>query len=539
MVLSMTADQTVSSQPGSERFWQMLKLGLGLVLFLILLLMPTPSGMTVEAQRLLAITALMASYWIMEPIPIPVTSLIPLALYPLFNILPAGKVSRAYGDPVIYLFLGGFLLALGIERWNLHRRIALHVLSRVGSSPRRMIFGFMLATGLLSMWISNTATTLMMLPIGLALMSTLHESLKQTSPENADETIRTLTIPVLLSIAYAASASGVSTYVGTPTNMVFRGYWQQEFVSQGYPDVTFAEWMLVFIPMSAAMLVIVGIVMSWGLKPLPNADQLTSKFFRNQLQELGKMSSAEWKAGLLFALTALLWVFRESVIYDGRTIIIGWPDLLIWIAAQAGTDLSYLSKTVSDSTIAIFMAALLFVLPGNRTAHERPRLLTWKEAERGVPWGMLLLFGGGFAMADAFGTTQLSGWLGENFQGWIAGYSQLAVTMIVCTWVTVMTEFTSNTATANMLMPILSAVAQQLQMDPRLLLIPATISSSYGFMMPVGTPPNAIVIGTGKVPVRAMLAYGFILNVLGIFCVSLFTWYIGAAVMRIPLPGGG
>ncbi|HWL09143.1 MAG TPA: SLC13 family permease, partial [Planctomicrobium sp.] len=508
----------------SGRFWRRFNLGLALVLFLIVLLLPTPEGLTPEAQRLLAITVLMGTCWITEAMPIAATSLLPLGLYPLLNILPVGQVSRAYGDPTIFLFLGGFLLALGIERWNLHRRIALHVLSRVGTSPRRIIFGFMLATAMLSMWISNTATVLMMLPIGLALLTTLRDSLEKTSPNEVDKAMRNLSIPLLLSIAYTANATGVSTYVGTPTNMVFRGFWGQQFVPQGYPDVTFAEWMIVFTPMSFVMMAICGVVMTWNLKPLPNADKLTRDFFRTQLQELGKMTTAEKRVGILFAITAMLWVFRESFVIDGRTLVVGWPIMLVNVGGWLGLDWSHLPKNIGDSTIAVFMASLLFVLPGNGPALTRPRLLSWQEAERGIPWGMLLLFGGGFAMADAFWTTELSTWLGGNFAGWIEGHSQLAVTFMVCTLVTTLTEFTSNTATANMLMPVLSAVALQLQMDPRLLLIPATVSASYGFMMPVGTPPNALVIATGKVPVRSMLAYGLLLNILGIICVALFTW---------------
>ncbi len=533
----MTAIQNDPQVATSERFWRRLKIGFGLVLFFSVLLIPGPEGLPPEAQRLLAVTVLMGTFWITEPIPMAATSLLPLALYPLLNILPAGKVSRAYSDPTVYLYLGGFLIALGIERWNLHRRIALHVLSRVGTSPRRIVFGFMLATGMLSMWISNSAAALMMVPIGLALMTTLRQSMPEDDQGQSESAIRELTIPLLLGIAYSASVGGIATYVGTPTNMVFRGFWGQQFVPNGYPDVSFAEWMIVFTPASFVMLLLCGLVMTWRLKPLPNSTMLTRDFFKIQLREQGKATAAEWRVGLLFAFTALLWIFRDPLIIDGKTLIIGWPQLVTQIVAWFGLDVSYLAKNVADSTIAVFMASLLFVLPGNGSAKNRPRLLTWQEAQNGIPWGMLLLFGGGFAMADAFVETKLATWLGGNITGWLAGHSPLGMTFMVCTLVTILTEFTSNTATANMLLPILAAVAVQLQMDPRLLLIPATVSASCGFMMPVGTPPNAIVIATGKVPVRSMMAYGLLLNIIGIFCVALFTWFIGSAVMQIPLPG--
>lgn len=510
-------------------------LALGIVLFLAVLFAPSPTGLSPEAQRLAAITVLMAVYWITEPIPMAVTGLLPIALYPLFNILPAKTASRAYGDPIVFLFLGGMLLALAIERWNLHRRIALNVLSVVGTSPRRIVFGFMFSTAFLSMWISNTAATLMMLPIGLALMTTLRDAMAIDSPEHADAAIRRLTIPLLLGIAYAASVGGFSTLVGTATNMVFRGFWERQFVSQGYPDVSFAEWMLVFTPASVTMLFLCGLVMTWNLRPLPQAQQLTKDFFKLRLAEMGRAAPAERKVALLFAATATLWILREPLMIDQTQILPDWPGLVIKFFNLFGVDVAYLADSVQDGTIAIAAACLLFLLPGDGPVLNRPRLLNWREAERGIPWGMVLLFGGGFAMADAFTATKLSDWIGQHISGALAGQSIFMMILMLCTFVTIMTEFTSNAATVNMLMPVLAAVAIQLQIDPRLLLVPATVSASCGFMMPVGTPPNAIVIATGKVPVASMLRYGFILNVIGIICVTLFTWFLGAPIMHIPL----
>lgn len=520
----------------SQRFWRLFKLAFGAVLFLVILLVPGPEGLSPEAQRLAAITVLMGIYWITEPIPMAVTSLLPIALYPLCNILPGKTVTQAYSDPSVFLYLGGFLLALGIERWGLHRRIALHVLQFMGTSPRRIVFGFMFATGGLSMWISNSATALMMVPIGLALLKTLGESLARSNVEDSDTFIRKLSVPLLLGIAYAASVGGIGTYVGTPTNMVFRGFWGQQYVPQGYPDVTFAEWMIVFAPVSALMLALCGLVTTWNLPRLPQSELLTRDFFKDQLRELGPIRPAEMKVAVLFGLTAAMWILKEPLKIDNWQVLPDWPSLVVKAASWIGFDLSYFAKNIHDSTIAILMSLFLFILPGDGPAASRPRLLTWKEAERGIPWGMLLLFGGGFAMANAFGSTKLADWLGVSLSGWISGQSPFIILLMVCALVTALTEFTSNTATANMLMPVLAAVAIQSDIDPRLLLIPATVSASCGFMMPVGTPPNAIVFATGRVPIRSMMAYGLVLNIIGVVVVATFMMFVATAVMNIPFP---
>ncbi|WP_437187775.1 SLC13 family permease [Planctomicrobium sp. SH668] len=520
-----------------EHLFRWLGLALGLSLFIGVLLIPTPNGLSIEGQRLGAVTVLMAVFWILQPIPIPATSLLPIALYPLLGILPAAQVSHFYAESNVFLFLGGFILAIAIERWNLHKRIALHIISRVGSSPRMIVLGFMLTTAGLSMWISNTAAALMMMPIGLALVATLRDTLSEFDPVDAEKRTSQLTIPLLLGIAYAASCGGFATLIGTPTNVSFRGYWERQFVSQGYPDVSFAEWMIVFTPVMILMLLSCLIVMCWRVKPFPHAEKLTREFFKDHLRQLGKATGAEWRVGLLFFATTLLWIFRKPIEIQGLLSIPGWPEVLTQILGMIGIDSSLLSKLADDATVAIGMSLLLFVLPGDRLeTGERPRLLNWEEAERRVPWGMLLLFGGGFAIAEAFTSTNLSTWLGGQVSSGFANQPLLILIIGTCILLTFLTEFTSNTATINMMLPILAAIAVDLNLDPRWLLMPATVSASCGFMMPVGTPPNALVFSTGKVPLTSMIGYGLILNCLGIIYVAMAMWFIASGVMKLPVP---
>jgi len=527
-------------EESASQFWFWLGLLLGVGLFLVILLVPTPAGLTIEGQRLAAVTTLMAIFWVLQPIPIAATSLIPLALYPLMGILSSRDVSKVYADSNVFLFLGGFLLAIAIERWNLHKRIALHIISRVGTSPRMIVFGFMLTTAGLSMWISNSAAALLMLPIGLALITTLQETLDHLAPAEAEQTTSSLTIPLLLGIAYAASCGGFATLVGTPTNVSMRGYWERQFVTQGYTPLSFAEWMIVFVPVMIVMLLSAVVVMCWNVRPFPNSDQLTRGFFRTRLQELGRATFAERMVGGLFMLTAVLWIFRAPLIINQHPVLPGWTDLLANFLSAMGMQADSLKKFPDDATIAMFMGLMLFILPGDRLPDgKRPRLLTWNDAERNIPWGMLLLFGGGFAMADAFSATHLSEWIGKGFSGLLQDQPIAVLVLATCTLLTILTEFTSNTATINTLLPVLAAISVQLDIDPRWLMVPATVSASCGFMMPVGTPPNALVFSTGKVPMSSMMRYGLVLNLLGIIYVAGAMLLLSPVVMGIPYPHAG
>ncbi len=499
---------------------------------IVLLLLPTPTGLSVAAQRTAAVSVVMAILWIALPENIPAVSLIPLAMYPLLGIMEAKKICLAYADSSVFLYLGGFIIALAIERQNLHRRISLHIISRIGSQPRQIVFGFLLATALISMWISNTATTLLMLPIALALLDTLGDSLLATGEatrEEIEERLRPLTIAVLLGIAYAASCGGFATMVGTPTNPVLLGYWNKEFVPQGYVPISSSRWMLLCVPLSLLMLAAVGVVMTWRLPTLPGIDRIGREFFRDQLRELGPLRFGERNVLIVFLVTAVLWVLAQPLELGAVTIPSG-PQLLEAGLTRLGVaSASGLAKLPNESTVAMVMALLLFLLPGDRQVDgTSPRLIHWDQVERKIPWGVLLLFGGGFAMADAFKETKLSEWIGKYFAHHMEGAPTWLLIVGVCATLTLMTEFTSNVATATTVLPVLGATAVALKIDPRLLLIPATISASCGFMMPVGTPPNAIVIGTGRVPVRSMLKYGLFLDLIGIAFVSLATiWFLG------------
>ncbi len=528
----MSTESSSSTSPEPVRRW--LSVITACLLFAGVLSIPTPEGMTVEAQRLAAITIFMAIFWLTQPVSIAVTSLIPIATYPLLGILSAADVSQAFANHNVFLYLGGFTIAIAIEQCGLHKRIALHIISRVGSSPKQIVLGFMLASAILSMWISNTATTMMMLPIALALLVTLRDAVRLTNSENgADSTVDQLTIPVLLGIAYAASIGGVSTFIGTPTNVSFLGYWDDNFVTQGYDSLSMAEWMASFVPLSLIMLAAAAFIMTWGLKPLPNADRLSKVFFRDQLKNLGTATRTEKRVFIIFITTALLWVLRKPLMFEEKQILPDWPSFVIWIGQLCHTDLNFLRTMVQDSTVAIAMSSLLFLISGEKDEQGRqPAVLTWEIAEKSLPWGMILLIGSGFAMASGFQATGLSDWLGMGFAKLFAGQPTLILIFGVCIMVTFLTEFTTNVATVNTLLPTLAAMSVQLDIDPRLLLIPATVSASCAFMLPIATPPNAIIFGSGKVPIKAMIRYGIFLNIIGAFLVTAITLLLASRIMH-------
>ena len=525
----MTSQSSKEIDRSQSRRW--IPIVIGCALFIGVSTMPTPEGMSIFAQRLSAVTILMAAFWLGQPVDIAVTSLIPIAAYPLLGILSAQEVSAAYANHNVFLYLGGFAIAIAIERCGLHRRIALHIISRVGSSPRRIVIGFMLTAAVLSMWISNTATTMMMLPIALALLSTLREAIRSTDPETADANIDQLTIPVLLGIAYASSLGGLSTFVGTPTNVSFVGYWDQTFVTNGYESLSMAEWMASFVPLSILMLIVAALVMTFGLRPLPHAEKFSKLFFRDQLRCLGPASISEKRVFVIFLTTAILWVLRKPILFEEIQLLPDWPSLLVTAASWLKVDLSTLPMMTQDSSVAIAMASLLFFLPG-RNKHGQPeRLLTWDVAHGALPWGMVLLIGSGFAMAAGFENTGLASWLGERFAQYFQGQSKGILVLGVCTMVTFLTEFTTNVATVNTLQPTLAAMAEQLQIDPRLLLIPAAVSASCAFMLPIATPPNAIIFGSGRVPMSSMIKYGVLLNLIGAVLVTVVTTQLASRII--------
>lgn len=414
------------------------------------------------------ITVLTACWWIFEPIPIPATSLIPLAVLPLVGVITPTQVGEAYGSPLILLLLGGFMLSSAMERSGAHRRIALSMVGLFGGgSGRRLVFGFMTASAVLSMWISNMATTLMLLPVVMALIEKINDS--------------RLRVALLLGIAYAASVGGVGTPVGTPPNLIFMKVYAENFGT----EPSFLEWMSWAVPVVLVMIPCVALWLTRGLKPHEPIE----------LPEVGQWRPAEVRTLLIFGITALLWVTRTA---PGG----GWSGFL---------HLPY----ANDASVALLAVVVMFIVPNGSGG----RLLDWKTAA-GIPWGILILFGSGIAIAKAFVASQLSVVLGELLAGFVEASHPLVLIGLLCFFVMFLTEITSNTATTTLLMPILAAAALTVDIDAKLIMVPATISASFAFMLPVATGPNAVVFGSRQLTVRTMAREGLALNVIGTVVVT-------------------
>ncbi len=442
--------------------------------------------------RMAGIAAWMAAWWITEAVPVAVTGMLPLVLVPFAGIASVGDVAVNYGRSTIFLFLGGFLIALALQVTGVHRRMALFIVHRVGAQPRRLVLGFMLATWALSMWISNTSTAMLMLPIALSVLSTARDRGAE------DALIAKLGVAVLLGVAYSANMGGMATLVGTPPNLAFARLYHQSFPDG--PEVDFLQWMMLALPFSVVFLALGWVLLTRLVFRLPDGELMGGHETIGRLRrELGPMSRDERRAATVFVATAVLWMTRAGVTL-GDLSVPGWADL-------AG-----LQGKVDDAVVAVSMAVVLFLLPSSERAGER--LLEWRMTSE-VPWGILLLFGGGFALASGFTESGLSGWAGQRFAA-LDDVSPWLVVVAVCVSLTLLTELTSNIATTEMVLPILAAAAVALDVDPRLLMMPATLSASCAFMMPVATPPAAIVYGSGLVPIREMVRAGVWFNALGV-----------------------
>ena len=451
-----------------------------------------------EAIRLVGVTGWMAIWWVTETVHLAVTGLIPLVAFPLLGIADAKTVSPAYADRFILLLMGGFFVALCLERWELHKRIALQVMTRIGTRPRTVVLSFMLTTAVLSMWISNTATTLMMLPIALAVLDRLGGSLE---PEHK----KGVALALLLGIAYGASVGGMGTPIGTPPNGILLGQYEEMYPER--EGIGFLDWMLVALPIVAVMLAFIWWYLVRFVGKIPSdaggdADELLG----DELDKLGPLSTPERRVAVVFFFTAMAWIFRKSIpLGDSGIVIPGWADL------------TGLGGAVHDSTVALASALVLFALPSGE--QERPRLLDWETAVK-IPWGLLLLFGGGLALATGFKATGLTGLIGESMRI-LEGVPTLVLITCVALLVTFLTEVTSNTATTSILVPILGASAVALGAHPLVLMIPATFSASCAFMLPVATAPNAVIFGSGKVPIGEMARAGFAINIVGALVIAL------------------
>lgn len=488
---------------------------LGIPLFLILLFLPRPETLSPEAHKTLAVTFLMAFWWITEALPISATALLPLLLFPLLKILPAHEVTAQFGNRNIFLFMGGFFLAAAIEKWGLHRRMALRAISILGTSPKKIVFGMMAATAFLSMWISNTATTIMMLPIAIAIAK--HAGSFTDHKIQTSHSSNTFGTVLMLGIGYAASIGGIGTLIGTPPNIIFAASVQKLFPAA--PEISFFRWFLVGFPLVVLFLPIawfylVKVAHPIKMKTLPGGKAI----IQQQLDEMGAMSREEKQVLTVFLLTAFAWMFRKNIDV-GAFVIPGWTNLL-------GVD-----KMVHDCTVAIGAALLLFMIPSN--LKKGKFLLDWKSAAR-IPWGILLLFGGGLALAHAFQTTGLAQWIGENMTTLQAVPLLLAVILVVLT-VDFLTEVTSNTAIASIFMPILAATSIAMNVHPYLLMMAGTIAASLAFMLPVATPPNAVVFGSGYIALPQMARTGFGLNIMGMIITTIIIYLLAIPVFGITL----
>jgi sodium-dependent dicarboxylate transporter 2/3/5 len=485
---------------------------IGLAAFFAVLVFFNPEGADPGLSRMAAVVVLMAIWWILEAVPFAVTALLPFILFPVFGLMSAAETAPYYFNSIIFLFIGGFLIALAMERWNLHRRIALHVLLVFGRSPARLVLGFMVVCCFFSAWISNTAMTLAMLPVGMAVLSKLEDHYDKSL-------IKPLAISLMLGIAYACTIGGIATPVGTPPNLAFRGIYADLYPDA--PGVTFAQWCFFAMPLSVVMLGLTWFVLCRVLFRTDPALRIERTVLREQLHALGPLRREEAWIGGIFLMTALLWVFRQPIELD-RFTLPGWQQLLPGV------------KGIDDGTVAVFMALLLFLIPA-RNAAGRTRLLTESIIPR-IPWGIILLFGGGYALAVGFQRSGLSTWVAQTFFTDFGALGLWGMIGVTCVVMSVLTEFTSNTPSTQLVLPIVGATAVMEQIDSLWLMLPATITASMSFMMPVGTPPNAIVFSTGRVRIIDMVKAGLVLNVIGLVLVLLASRFLFVPILGLDMP---
>ena len=474
-----------------------------------------------EVTRMAAVAVLMAVWWISDAIPLAATALLPLVLFPLLGIYSGKETAPIYVNDTIFLFVGGFMIALAMERWHLHKRIALWIIKTLGGGPERLVLSVMIATAALSMWISNTATAIMMLAIGLAVLSAEEENFGR-------EKIRNLSASLLLGIAYSASVGGLATIVGTPPNLSLVRIFALTFPDA--PPIGFGQWILIGIPICLIMLVFIWFLLTKVIFRTPSDVKLSKEIIHSEYRALGKMAFEEKVVFAVFVTTALLWVFRNDLQLGAFTLP-GWGGLLPF------------GSMLSDGTVAIAMALVLFLVPAR---HESPEAESDPDSRgvlgigvfRKIPWHIVLLFGGGFALAKGFQTSGLSQFIGQKFAG-LEGASPSVLVAAICTMMTFLTELTSNTATTEMVLPILASIGVAAQINPLVLMIPAALSASCAFMMPVATPPNAIVFGANRFTVARMARTGFGFNIAAVILViiAIFTlgdWVFGASLEVFP-----
>ena len=482
---------------------------LGLILFVFIYLFANLDLSKPEITATLAVAVLMATWWVTEAIPIAITALLPVVLFPLLNIMNGKTVSSVYFNHVIFLFIGGFLMALAMEKHNLHKRIALKILLFTGSGYGKILFGFMIATAFLSMWMSNTATAMMMVPVVISIIN----KFKETIPEKE---LNKYSSGLLFGIAYSASIGGIATLIGTPPNLSFARIFSIIFPSA--PEISFSQWFVFAIPVSIIML-----IASWALlyimyKPKTKQNRDEISIFKQQYKRLGKASYEEKVVFTAFITLAILWIFRTGIKF-GDFEISGW---------------SYLfnnPKFINDGTVAIAISLVLFIIPSKNKKNTR---ILDGEILTKLPWHIVLLFGGGFALAQGFAESGLALFLG-NKMTFVSALHPFIIILLISFFMSFLTELTSNTATTEMILPILAGIAVSIEINPLILMIPATLAASLAFMLPVATPPNAIVFGTNKLKIAQMMKTGFLLNFIGIIIVTITMYFWGQSVFNIDI----
>ena len=461
---------------------------IGPLLFLAIMIFVNAEGLSFEAKCILASTAWMAVWWVTECVPISVTALLPIVLFPLTGGMDLATTTAAYGHKLVFLFVGGFLIALAIEKWHLHKRLALNIIRVTGSNKSRVILGFMLATAFLSMWISNTATSIMILPVGLAIISQLKDDPKTIENEN-----EVFGKSLMIAIAYSASIGGMATLIGTPPNMVLAGVVEESYGIK----LNMFDWMKFGVPLSSFLLIICWLYLTKIAFKFKNEEFSAGKEeILRQINKLGRFSNEEIKVLIVFTLTALGWIFRGSI----ETIF----------------------PMIDDTIIAIFFAVTLFIIP-TKNHKSNTTLLVWNDTVK-LPWGILILFGGGMAIASAFGKSGLALWIADLLQN-LNDVSLFLIILIIVTSINLLTEVTSNMATTAMLLPVLVTIALAIEVHPYFLLVSATLAASCAFMLPISTPPNAVVFGSGFLKIEDMFKKGIWMNLISIITITLVVYF--------------
>ena len=461
---------------------------LGPLLFLAIMIFVDAEGLSFEAKCILASTAWMAVWWVTECVPISVTALLPIVLFPLTGGMDLATTTAAYGHKLVFLFVGGFLIALAIEKWHLHKRLALNIIRVTGSNKSRVILGFMLATAFLSMWISNTATSIMILPVGLAIISQLKDDPKTIENEN-----EVFGKSLMIAIAYSASIGGMATLIGTPPNMVLAGVVEESYGIK----LNMFDWMKFGVPLSSFLLFVCWLYLTKIAFKFKNEEFSAGKEeILRQIKKLGRFSNEEIKVLIVFTLTALGWIFRGN----NETIF----------------------PMIDDTIIAIFFAVTLFIIP-TKNQKTNTTLLVWNDTVK-LPWGILILFGGGMAIASAFGKSGLALWIADLLQN-LNEMSLFLIILIIVTSINLLTEVTSNMATTAMLLPVLVTIALAIEVHPYFLLVSATLAASCAFMLPISTPPNAVVFGSGFLKIEDMFKKGIWMNLISIITITLVVYF--------------